>query len=99
MDSKELLNQTLDFYKQKLNSDSSCTPEDIESLRDIFVENLEIVGTVEDISKFYNVPESSVRNLISRKVIEKPKRRVYYNFISLLKRIPDKWLIHKKLQK
>lgn len=55
------------------------------------MENLELYGTIEDMAKFYNVPESKVRNTINRKMIEKPKRRVYYRFLSFLKIVPEKW--------
>ena len=54
-------------------------------------ENLNLYGTIEDLAKYYGVPESKVRNTINRKMIEKPKRRVYYRFLSFRKIVPKKW--------
>ena len=91
MEVKDLINDTLDFWKYKLNNDL-CTPEELTNLAEIAQKELKTYGTIEDLAKFFGVPESSVRNVISRRVIEKPKRRVYYRFQAVLKNIPVKWL-------
>lgn len=90
MDSKELIKETLDFYKYKL--DHGCTMEDIEIAARWAAENIGALGTVEDFAKFFGKKESDVRTVINRKVIDKPKRRVFYHFIPFLKNVPPKWL-------
>lgn len=88
---KKTINQTLDFLKYKVNSDA-CTAGDLDAILGMFKENLNIIGTVEDFAKFFNVSEQQVRNTISRRVTDKPKRRVYYRFPKVVKNVPDKWL-------
>ena len=87
---KHNLSEIIGFIKYKVDNDL-CTPEEIESVSRMAMENLELYGTIEDLAKFYDVPESKVRNTINRKMIEKPKRRVYYLFLSFMKIAPDKW--------
>ena len=94
MDDKTIINEVLDFLKFKVNSDS-CTPEELRNLSDILTERLNTIGTVEEISEFFNVPQQNLRTMINRKVSDKPKRRVYYRFMSIMKNIPEKWLKHK----
>ena len=87
---KHNLSEILGYIKYKLDNDL-CTPEEIESVSRMVQENLELQGTIEDIARFYDVPESKVRNTINRKMVEKPKRRVYYRFLSFMKIVPEKW--------
>ena len=87
---KNNLSEIIGYIKYKVDNDL-CTPEEIESVSKMAMENLELYGTIEDMAKFYNVPESKVRNTINRKMIEKPKLRVYYRFLSFLKIVPEKW--------
>ena len=91
MDSKDIINNVLDFLKFKVNTDS-CTPEELRNISDILTRELDSIGTVEEIAKFFDVSEVNLRTMISRKVPGKPKRRVYYRFIDILKSIPDSWL-------
>ena len=93
MDAKELLKETLDFYKYKL--DHGCTMEDIETAARWAAENINALGTAEDFAKFLGKSEKDVRVVLSRKVIDKPKRRVFYHFLPFIKNIPHKWLDRK----
>ena len=87
---KNSLSEIIGFIKYKVDNDL-CTPEEIESVARMAQENLELYSTIEDLAKYYGVPESKVRNTINRKMLEKPKRRVYYRFISFMKIAPNKW--------
>ena len=87
---KNNLSEIIGYIKYKVDNDL-CTPEEIESVSKMAMENLKLYGTIEDLAKFYDVPESKVRNAINRKMIEKPKRRVYYRFLSFMKIVPAKW--------
>lgn len=91
MDAKELINLTLEFYRYKINNDL-CTMEEIQSVADMLQRNLNIMGTAEDFAKFCDTSESHVRQIISRNVSDKPKRRVYYRFLPFIKNIPSKIL-------
>lgn len=90
MDAKRTLSEILDYYKYKVDN-NLCTPEEIESASKVLQENLDMYGTVEDFAKFFGVSETQVRSAINRKLIDKPKRRVYYRFISFLKVAPRAW--------
>lgn len=87
---KNNLSELIGYIKYKIDNDL-CTPEEIESVSKMVIENLELYGTIEDMAKFYGVQESKVRNTINRKMLEKPKRRVYYRFLSFMKIVPEKW--------
>lgn len=95
MDSKEIVNEVLDFLKYKVNNDT-CTPDEIRNLSNILTKELGTIGTIEEMAEFFGVSESNLRAMISRKVTDKPKRRVYYKFMSILKNVPDKWLNNRK---
>lgn len=87
---KNNLSELIGYIKYKIDNDL-CTPEEIESVSKMVMENLELYGTIEDMATFYGVQESKVRNTINRKMLEKPKRRVYYRFLSFMKIVPERW--------
>ena len=93
---KKYISEILGYIKYKVDNDL-CTPEEIESVSRMVKENLELYGTIEDISNFYGVSEPLVRSTINRKLIDKPKRRVYYRFLSFMKIAPKKWRENHKL--
>lgn len=90
MDAKKELLEIIGFYKYKIEN-NLCTPEEIESTSKLLQENLDIYGTAEDFANFFGVSETQIRSAINRKLIDKPKRRVYYRFISFLKVAPRSW--------
>ena len=91
MDAKNLIRQTLDYWRYKLDHDL-CTMEELDSIARMMENSLRVMGTAEDFAKYCGKTEQAVRNVISRKVLDKPKRRVYYRFFPFIKNIPDKWL-------
>lgn len=91
MESKDIINATLDFLKFKVDN-NTCTPDELKNISDILTRELDSIGTVEEIAKFFDVPEVNLRTMISRKVSSKPKRKVYYRFTDILKNVPDSWL-------
>lgn len=90
MDAKQTLKEILEFGIYKLEN-NLCTPEEIDGLSHLTQESLDLQAGIEDLAKFYGVPESKVRNTINRKMIDKPTRRVYYRFQSFMKIAPEKW--------
>lgn len=90
MDAKQILSEMLAYYKCKVDNDL-CTMAEIESAQKALTENMEIYGTIEDLAKFYGVSPGNVRATISRKLLAKPIRRVFYPFHKFLKIVPTKW--------
>ena len=90
MDAKQILSEMLAYYKYKVDNDL-CTMAEIESAQKALTENMEIYGTTEDLAKFYGVSPGNVRATISRKLLAKPLRRVFYPFHKFLKIVPSKW--------
>lgn len=90
MDAKDILSEMLAYYKYKVDN-NLCTMAEIESAKKAIENNMEIYGTIEDFSKFYDVPQVNVRATINRKLISKPIRRVFYPFHKFLKIVPTKW--------
>ena len=91
IDPKTELMRILEFYHYQLDNDN-CKMGDIESLKKILMENMELSGTVEEFAQFYGTTESNVRNIINRKMVQKPKRRVYYPFHAFTKIVPTSLL-------
>ena len=94
MDSKELLGLTLEYWKYLLD-ENRCGIKDLDNFVDVASNELSTLGTVEDFARFFNKPESQVRNIIHYKVTDKPVRRVFYHFIPFLKNVPKSWLKNK----
>ena len=90
MDAKQILSEMLAYYKYKVDNDL-CTMAEIESAQKALTENMEIYGTIDDLAKFYGTSPGNVRATISRKLIAKPIRRVFYPFHKFLKIVPAKW--------
>ena len=94
MDSKEIILETLEFWKYKIKT-NSCTMEELDRLAKLSEQELNIQATAEDLAKYFGTSESNVRHVLNRKVVDKPKRRVYYRFLPFLKNVPTKWLKNK----
>ena len=62
---KNNLSEIIGYIKYKVDNDL-CTPEEIESVSRMAMENLELYGTIEDMAKFYGVPESMKAEAESR---------------------------------
>lgn len=90
MDAKQILSEMLAYYKYKVDNDL-CTMAEMESAQKALTENMEIYGTIEDLAKFYGTSPGNVRATISRKMIAKPIRRVFYPFHKFIKIVPAKW--------
>lgn len=87
---KHILSEILRYYQYKLDNDL-CTMEEIETVTRALESEMGLYGTISDFANFYKVPEGHVRSTINRKMISKPKRRVYYKFLDFLKIVPAKW--------
>lgn len=88
---KQILIDILDYMRYQVVNDK-CTPEELRSITHTIVENIDMDASISDIAEFYGQKETNVRNLCSRRLITKPKRRVYYNFAAFTKILPKSWL-------
>lgn len=87
---KKLLLEIIDFYRDKLVNDN-CTDADMQSAFALLSENVSSEATISDIAKHFGQSESNVRNVLSRKYVGKPKRRVSYDFMKIVRNIPASW--------
>lgn len=87
---KRIVLEFLDFLKYKVENDLLAM-EDIDSIASAIMENLKIVGTLDDLSIFYGQSKTNVSSVIKRRMIQKPQRRVYYSFNAFSKIVPEKW--------
>lgn len=87
---KEILLEFLGYLRYKIENDK-ITMEDMESLSRMFMNNLDLSGTAEDFANFYGKPVDSVRHVLSRRVIDKPSRRVLHSFSKFRKAVPASW--------
>lgn len=60
MDAKEILSEMLAYYKYKVDN-NLCTMAEIESAKKAIESNMEIYGTIDDFSRFYDVSPGNVR--------------------------------------
>lgn len=87
---KKMILDILDYLRYQVYNDK-CTDEELRSIYASMSENMRIDATAEDIADFYSVSENSVRNLPQRKPVPKPKRKVYYDFASVVRHKPESW--------
>lgn len=90
MDAKQILSEMLAYYKYKVDN-NLCTMAEMESAQKALMENMQVYGTIDDFANFYGVYPGNVRATISRKLLAKPIRRVFYPFHKFLKIVPTKW--------
>ena len=90
IDSADYLIEILEFYIYKLKG-GKCTKEEIDSATRLMQENMKSYGTISDFAKFYEVPETTVRTTIFKKLFAKPKRVLLYPFHEFSKIVPEKW--------
>ena len=50
-----------------------------------------VSATISDLAGFFRTTEVNVRSVIKRRLIDKPVRRVYYDFGKFRDVVPEKW--------
>lgn len=89
---KVIVSEFLGFLKYKVDNDL-LTMEEVESLAKAMEEGLEMMGTAEDFARYYGQPRTNVSSVINRRMLEKPKRRVFYPFRAFRKIVPKAWSV------
>ena len=72
-----------------------CTPTHMRSLFNLVVENVDMDASLDEIAEHFNQSKSNVSNVIARRYIGRPKRKVLYPFQKILKIVPESWLKRK----
>lgn len=85
-----LVIEFLDFLKYKIQN-KKLTLKEIEDLHNLFLNSLDPYSTIEDLADYYNKDKARIRTEISRKMLSKPIRRVYYNYKEFNSIIPPTW--------
>lgn len=67
---KKIVLEFLAFLRYKVKNDL-LTMEEIESLSRMFEDSLTVLGTSDDLARFYDQPRSNVANVISRRLLDK----------------------------
>lgn len=87
---KKILSDFLGFLKYKVDNDK-LTLEEEQAFARFIEENIPLTATTDDIAQYYGQTPVNVRAVISRKMLDKPKRRVTYPFLKFLRIKPPKW--------
>lgn len=87
---REVLCDCLGIISQKVRN-GSITITDIRTLTDALFSGSEIDASVKEVAGYYGQSETNVRSLIKRKILSKPKRKVYYNFTEICRKVPKSW--------
>ena len=94
---KKIVLEFLDYLSFKVRNDS-LTMEETDSLARTFLENLTLTGTIDDLASYYGQSRDNVKVVINRKLLPKPKRRVYYSFNAFREIIPKRWRKENKIE-
>lgn len=71
---------------------NKCTPAQIKSVYNALVNNLEMDASLDEMAEHFGQSKSNVSNIISRRFIGKPKRKVLYPLHKIIKIVPRNWL-------
>jgi len=88
---KKIVLDYLEYLTFKVRNDS-LTMEEADSLARTFTENLRLIGTIDDLARYYGQSRDNVKVVINRKLLSKPLRRVFYSFNAFRQIIPKRWL-------
>lgn len=87
---REVLCDCLGLIEHKIKN-GSVTISDIRTMVDTLVSSVGVDATIKEVAGFYNTSEVNVRSLIKRRIMRKPKRRVYYDFREICRNVPKSW--------
>lgn len=85
-----LLSEFLGYLKYKVDN-NLLTLDEVQGLQRLFFEGVPLSGSAEDIADYYHRTPQDVRNVIHRKMLSKPVRKVHYSFQEFQKIVPEKW--------
>lgn len=92
---KEIILEFLDFLRYKIENES-LTFDEAESIARTLEDGLNLVGTADDLARFYGKTKTNVTTVIDRKMLSRPKRLVLHSFNEFRRAVPRSW-IHKEM--
>ncbi len=87
---KKYLSDYLGFLKYKVDNDRMTLEEEQAFVR-LIEENIPLSGTSDDFARYYHQSPTNIRTVISRKMLDKPERKVMRSFKAFSRIVPDKW--------
>lgn len=95
MAGKKILLDFIDFFRFKVENDL-LTMEEVEGAARLLEKCLPLIGTSDDLARFYNQSKTNVSSVINRRMVQKPVRRVFYSFNAFQKIVPNSWFAHRQ---
>lgn len=87
---RKILSDCLGFLKYKVDN-NKLTLDEEQAFVKLIEENIPVSGTSRDFAEYYKQSPINVRCVISRKMLDKPVRKVLYPFLSFARKIPSSW--------
>lgn len=87
---KRVVLEILDYLKYQVENDR-CTMEELTSIKESFIDNLDVECTSSDIAEMYGQTRSNARVALGRRWLPKPKTRKLYNFAKFVQYLPRTW--------
>lgn len=91
---KDVLLGVLNKWKQDLVN-GRCTLQQMRSLLNIVVENVDMDASLDEIADHFGQSKNNVSNVIARRYIGRPKRKVLYPLQKIIQIVPQSWLRRK----
>ena len=88
---RKFLSDFLGFLKYKVDH-GLMTLDEVEQFADLMRHSIEISGTSDDFARYFRQLPVTVRSMLTRKYIGRPKRKVLYSFNKFLRIVPERWL-------
>lgn len=92
---KQIILEFIDYIRYKVENDV-LTLEEAESIAKTLGCGLNLMGTADDLARFYGKTKTNVTTVIDRKMLSRPRRLVLHSFNEFRKAIPNSW-IHKDI--
>ena len=89
---REALADMFDLLSQKVRN-GTMTSADLRSVLSCLEAGGGVKATIRELADYYGKTETAVRTILHRYYIPKPQRRLYYDFQTFRKVIPQSWQI------
>lgn len=87
---RDLLGECLCFIGGKIK-DGTVTAGDVRTMFDTLSSTVGVDASIREVARHFNQSEVNVRSLIKRRIVGKPRRRVYYDFREVCRKVPASW--------
>lgn len=94
---RDLLCECACFIGRKIK-DGTVTASDVRTMFDTLSSTCGVDASIREIARHFGQSEVNVRSLIKRRILGKPRRRVYYDFNEVCRKVPSSWLAKRSLK-